>query len=37
MELRDMLNYICDTLDCTRSQAMNIIRAAQREGYAYDI
>lgn len=37
MLLRDMLNYLCDLLDCTRSQAMDIIRSAQREGYGYDI
>jgi hypothetical protein len=35
MVVRDLLNYLCDVLDCTRSQAMDIIRAAQREGYAY--
>ena len=37
MLLRDMLNYLCDLLEITRSQAFDIIDAAQREGYSYDI
>lgn len=35
MLLRDMLNFLCDTLEITRSSAMDIIRSAQREGYTY--
>jgi hypothetical protein len=36
MLLRDMVNYLVDVLECTRTQAVAIITAAQAEGYTYE-
>lgn len=34
VEERDAINFICDTLGCTRHQAIEVLKKSKREGYA---
>lgn len=31
--IRDVVNFLCDTLEITRAKAITIFKAAQAEGY----